>query len=121
MSKPADSSNGVANPSGAVLAGVAPLIYAAGIPATSYITQPGGLFEKAVNAFLGSVTYIGTAGANSTVSAAAAIPTLSAAYLFATFAVGGASSASAIDMGTEQGRDNSGSSIDMVITVDHEC
>lgn len=106
MSKETTSNDGVVKPSGAILAGVAPIIYAAGIPLTSYLTQPGGLFEKALNSFLSSITYIGTAGTSSAVSATGALPTLSVAYLFATYALGGAISASALDMSSEQGRDN---------------
>lgn len=102
------SSDGVENPAGIAVAGFAPLIFAAGIPVTSYLTQPSGLFEKVLNGVVSSVTYVGTAGTTSTVSTGAMIPTLSAVYLFATYALGGATSAAAIDMSTEKGRDNNG-------------
>lgn len=108
MSKPTTPKDGIANPSGAAVAGIAPFLFAAGVPVTSYLTQPGGLFEKALNGFVSTIAYVGTAGAFSTVSASAVVPTLAVAYIFGVYALGGATSAAAIEMSSEEGRDNGG-------------
>ena len=80
------------------MAGIAPPIFIAAVPLTSYLSQPGSLVEKLVNGLLRTTVYVGSAGSSSQVSGGRVIPALSALYLFLTYGLGGAMSAAAIDM-----------------------
>lgn len=103
---PRPGNDGIVNPAGIAISGVAPPLFIAAVPLTSYLSQPSGLVEKLVNGLVKTTVYVGSAGASSTVSSGRAIPALSALYLFAAYALGGATSASALDMGNEKGRSN---------------
>ena len=99
------SPDGVLNPSGYKFLGIAPPIFLAAVPLSSWLSQPGGLIEKIIHGIARGTVYAGSAGTTTSVPAARIVPALSALYLFLVYGVGGASSASAIDLGTK-GRDN---------------
>lgn len=70
------------------------------------MAQPNGILEKAVNGVCSSVAFLGTAGANSTVTQGGKIAALSTLYITMTYAFSGAASAAGVEAGTKEGRDN---------------
>lgn len=72
---------------------------------TSFIAQPNGLLEKAVNGVCSSVAYIGSAGSTSRVAQTGKIAALSTLYIAMTYAFSGAASAAGVEASSEQGRD----------------
>ena len=81
-------------------------IFLAAIPLTSWVTQPNGVLEKAVNGVCSSVAFLSSAGSNSKVSQGGKIAALSALYITMTYALSGAGSAAGVDAGNKEGRDN---------------
>lgn len=97
--------DGVINPKGLAVAALGP-VFLAVIPVTSWISQPGGLLEKAVNGVIGSVGLLASAGATTHIAQGGKIAALAAIYATGTYAFSGAASAGGVDAGTEGGRDN---------------
>jgi len=97
--------DGVVNPSGLAMVGFSGAFFAA-IPVTSWIAQPGGLLEKAVNGVCHSVAYVSSAGASSAVPQSGKIAALGALYIAVTYAISGANSAAGVASGNKEGRDN---------------
>lgn len=97
--------DGVENPAGLSMIGFGALFLAA-VPVTSFITQPGGVLEKAVNGVCHSVAWLGTAGATGAVAQTGKIAALSTLYITVTFALTGAASVAGQAAGSKQGRDN---------------
>lgn len=81
-------------------------IFFAAIPVTSWVAQPNGLVEKAVNALCHSIAYVGSAGATSAVPQSGKIAALAGLYIAVTYAISGAGSAAGVDAGNKEGRDN---------------
>lgn len=106
MASGTSPNDGIENPSGFKFLGIAPPIFLAAVPLSSWLCQPGGIVGKVVNGLVRTTVYVGSAGSSSNVSLGRTVPVLSAMYLFLTYGIGGASSASAVDLGTN-GRDNS--------------
>jgi len=73
---------------------------------TSFIAQPNGLLEKAVNGVCSTVAFLGSAGANTKVAQTGKIAALSTLYVAMTYALSGAGSAAGVAAGCEEGRDN---------------
>ena len=97
--------DGVTNPGGLAMAGFG-FVFLAAVPLTSWVAQPAGLLEKAVNGVCSSVAFLGTAGASSKVSPTGKIAALSTLYVAITYAFSGAASAAGVAAGNEEGRDN---------------
>ncbi|KXT02931.1 hypothetical protein AC578_10600 [Pseudocercospora eumusae] len=97
--------DGVENPAGLAMFGFGGLFLAA-IPLTSWIAQPNGLVEKAVNGVVNSVAFLGSAGSTSSVAQTGKIAALAALYTTVTYALSGAGSAAGVDAGNKEGRDN---------------
>jgi uncharacterized MAPEG superfamily protein len=97
--------DGVVNPQGLTMSAFT-LAFLAAIPVTSWIAQPSGLLEKAINAITSTVTYVSSAGSTSTISPTGRIASLSALYIFTTHAFSGAMSAAGVAAGNSDGRDN---------------
>jgi len=97
--------DGVVNPGGLAMLGFSGVFFAF-VPVTSWLAQPNGLLEKAVNGVISSVAYVSSAGATATVAPANQIAALSALYLAVTYAISGAGSAAATTAGNKDGRDN---------------
>lgn len=93
------------NPKGLLSAGVG-VIFIAAVPLTSFLTQPGGLVEKAVYGSMRTLAWAGTAGATSAISQKSMIPALSALYIAMTYALTGAASAAGVGSAYKEGRDN---------------
>jgi uncharacterized MAPEG superfamily protein len=93
------------NPKGLAVAALGPAFLAL-IPVTSWITQPGGFLEKAVNGVIGSVGLLASAGASSHIAQGGKIAALAAIYATVTYALTGAASAGGQDAGTPGGRSN---------------
>ncbi|KXL46880.1 hypothetical protein M433DRAFT_3679 [Acidomyces richmondensis BFW] len=93
------------NPQGLALAGFSGVFLAA-VPLTSWIAQPNGLLERAVNAICSTVAFIGSAGSSNKVAQTGKIAALSTLYIVVTYAVSGSGSAAGVDAGNEEGRDN---------------
>lgn len=89
------------------MAAIAPPLFIAAVPITSYLAQPGRIIESIVNGLGRATVYVGTAGSTSQVPGGRMIPALSALYIFLTYGLGGATSAAALDMSNSKGRDNS--------------
>jgi uncharacterized MAPEG superfamily protein len=104
MAIPTDISCSV-NPKGLAMLGFSGVFFAF-VPVTSWLAQPNGLLEKAVNGVISSVAYVSSAGSTSTVAPSNQIAALSALYLAVTYAISGAGSAAATDAGNKGGRDN---------------
>jgi hypothetical protein len=103
--KPEDG--GIANPKeGLTMLSVAPVLYVGCSALANYISKPGGVFEKLLNGILSTSAYVATAGTQSSIPAGRVIPALSALYIFSTYSLGSASSASAIAGGFKEGRNN---------------
>ena len=81
-------------------------IFLAAIPLTSWVAQPNGMLEKAVNGVCSSVAFLSSAGSTSKVSQGGKIAALSALYITMTYALSGAGSAAGVDAGNKEGRDN---------------
>lgn len=81
-------------------------LFLAAVPVTSWIAQPNGLLEKAVNGVCSSVAFLGSAGSMSSVAQSGKIAALGALYVTMTYAITGAGSAAGAAAGTEGGRDN---------------
>ena len=81
-------------------------VFLAAVPVTSFIAQPNGLLEKAVNGVCSAVAFLGSAGATSKVSTGGKLAALSTLYIAMTYAFSGAASAAGTASGTEGGRDN---------------
>lgn len=81
-------------------------LFLAAVPVTSWVAQPNGLLEKAVNGLCSTVAFLGSAGSTSTVSQTGKIAALGALYVTVTYAISGAGSAAGAAAGTEGGRDN---------------
>lgn len=71
-------------------------LFIAVVPLTSFLAQPNGLLEKAVNALCTGVAWIGSAGSNSKVSQTSKIAALSTLYICMTYPVTGAASAAGV-------------------------
>ncbi|KAK4549150.1 hypothetical protein LTR36_007607 [Oleoguttula mirabilis] len=97
--------DGVVRPQGLAMAGFG-AVFLAAVPLTSWIAQPAGLVEKAVNGVCHSIAYIGSAGASGKVSQTGKIAALSTLYIAMTYAFSGAGSVAACQSGLEDGRDN---------------
>jgi len=97
--------DGVVNPSGLAMLGISGVFFAF-VPVTSWLAQPSGLLERAVNGVISSVAYVSTAGASSTIAPSNQIAALTALYLGVTYAISGAGSAAATASGNRDGRDN---------------
>ncbi|KAF2169698.1 hypothetical protein M409DRAFT_52211 [Zasmidium cellare ATCC 36951] len=97
--------DGVVNPQGLSKFAFGGLFLAA-VPVTSWIAQPNGLLEKAVNGVVSSVAFLGSAGSTSSVAQTGKIAALGALYVTVTYAISGAGSAAGADAGNEGGRDN---------------
>lgn len=94
------------NPKGFALLG-SDLLFVATIPLTSFLAQPNGILEKVVNALCRSVAFVSSAGSSSRVSQSKKIASLSALYLYITYAFSGTASATGVNAGTKEGRDHS--------------
>lgn len=81
-------------------------VFLAAVPVTSWIAQPNGLLEKAVNGVCSSVAFLGSAGSTSNVAQTGKIAALGALYVTMTYAITGAGSAAGSAAGIEGGRDN---------------
>ncbi|KAG9195462.1 hypothetical protein G6011_00583 [Alternaria panax] len=92
--------NGIINPSGAMLAGFAPM-YLAAIPVTSFLTKPNSVTQSLVQALISLIPGVTTTA----ITSGRAISALSAIYLFWTFGASGAISAAGQAMGREEGLD----------------
>ncbi|KAK5126277.1 hypothetical protein LTR85_010513 [Meristemomyces frigidus] len=97
--------DGVVHPQGLAFAGFG-AVFLAAVPLTSWVAQPAGLVEKAVNGLCHSIAYIGTAGATGNVSQTGKLAALSTLYIAMTYAFSGAGSAAGSEAGLEEGRDN---------------
>lgn len=97
--------DGVVNPKGLAMFGFTGL-FLAGVPVTSWIAQPGGMLEKAVNGVCSAVAFVGSAGSTSAVPQTGKIAALGTLYLVVTYALSGAGHAAAVDAGNKEGRDN---------------
>ena len=64
-------------------------VFVAMVPATSWLTRPGGLVEKAVNGAISSLVYVGTAGSSTNTAPTRAIPALATLYVTVAFALSG--------------------------------
>lgn len=98
--------DGVVNPQGLALAGFSGIFLAA-VPLTSWVAQPNGLLEKAVNAVCNTIAFISSAGSSSKVAQTGKIAALSTLYIVVTYAVSGSGSAAGVDAGNVEGRDHS--------------
>ena len=98
--------NDSVNPKGLATIGGSALFIAA-VPLTSFLAQPNGLLEKAVNGLCTAIAFVGSAGSNSKVSQTQKIAALSTLYIFSTYALSGAGSAAALAAGNKEGRDQS--------------
>ncbi|KAI4699310.1 hypothetical protein J4E81_005204 [Alternaria sp. BMP 2799] len=92
--------NGIANPSGAMIAAFAPM-YLAAIPLTSFLTKPNSVTQSLVHALIKLIPGVTTTA----ITSGRAIPALSALYIFWTFGASGALSAAGQAMGREEGLD----------------
>ena len=81
-------------------------LFLAAVPLTSWVAQPNGLLEKAVNGVVSSVAFLGSAGSTSSVAQTGKIAALGALYVTVTYAISGAGSAAGTASGNEEGRDN---------------
>jgi len=72
--------DGIVNPKGLAMLGFSGIFFAA-IPVTSWVAQPNGLVEKAVNALCHSIAYVGSAGATSAVPQSGKIAALAGLYI----------------------------------------
>ncbi|KAF2766971.1 hypothetical protein EJ03DRAFT_329627 [Teratosphaeria nubilosa] len=97
--------DGVENPAGLAM-GAFSFLFLAAVPVTSFIAQPNGLLERAVNGVIRSVAFVGSAGSNSQVSPTGKIAALSTLYIAWTYAFSGAGSAAGQASAREEGRDN---------------
>lgn len=68
------------NPNGFATLAFGPLFLAA-IPAVTFVAQPGGLLQKAVNGVVSGAAYFATAGNSSAIAQTAKISALSFIYL----------------------------------------
>lgn len=101
----ADSELYRVNPNALLQSGVG-LVFLAAVPVTSFLTQPGGLLEKAINGVVRTVAFVGSAGSSSTISQNGKIAALSALYIATTYAFTGAASAAGVGAAYKEGRDN---------------
>ncbi|EMD00310.1 hypothetical protein BAUCODRAFT_372995 [Baudoinia panamericana UAMH 10762] len=97
--------DGVVNPQGLAMAGFGALFLAA-VPLTSWLAQPNGLLERAINGTCSAIAFIGSAGSNSRVAQTGKIAALSTLYITMTYALSGAGAAAGVDAGNKEGRDN---------------
>ncbi|EME77905.1 uncharacterized protein MYCFIDRAFT_122238, partial [Pseudocercospora fijiensis CIRAD86] len=81
-------------------------LFLAAIPLTSWIAQPNGLVEKAVNGVVSSVAFLGSAGSTGSVAQTGKIAALAALYTTVTYALSGAGSAAGVAASAKEGRDN---------------
>ena len=81
-------------------------LFLATVPVTSWLAQPNGLLEKAVNGVCSAVAFVGSAGSMSTVPQTGKIAALGALYVTVTYALSGAGHAAAVEAGNKEGRDN---------------
>ena len=86
--------DGVVNPGGLAFVGFG-FIFLAAVPLTSWVAQPAGLLEKAINGVCSSIAFLGSAGSSSKVSPTGKIAALSTLYIAVTYAFSGAGSAAA--------------------------
>lgn len=86
------------------MAGFGP-VFLAFIPVTSWLTQSGGVLEKGVDAIIGSVGLLASAGASSSIAQGGKIAALAALYATMTYALTGAASSSAQAAGLRGGLD----------------
>lgn len=92
------------NPAGLALLGFGGLFLAA-VPVTSWIAQPGGLIEKAVNGVVSMTGFLGSAGTTSNIPQTGKIAALAGLYVTVTYALTGAGSAAGKAAGNEKGLD----------------
>ncbi|KAK5129762.1 hypothetical protein LTR08_002828 [Meristemomyces frigidus] len=97
--------DGIVHPQSLAMAGFG-FVFLAAVPLTSWVAQPAGLLEKAVNGLCSGIAFLGTAGASSKVSPTGKIAALSTLYIAMTYAFSGAGSAAGVASGCEEGRDN---------------
>ena len=93
------------NPARLALA-VSGALYIVGVPITSFLTQPHGLVERAVNGVCNGTVYIGSLGGTSSVSQTSKIAALSALFITVTYAFTGAASSAGVEAAHREGRDN---------------
>ena len=76
------------------------------MPLTSFLVQPNGLLEKAVNALCSGVAFVGSAGSSKSVSQTSKVAALSTLYIAMTYAISGANSVAGVASAQKEGRDN---------------
>jgi len=99
-------SDGIYNPNAFLLTGVFGPLFLAGVPLTSWATQPNGLIQSTIHAFLNTIAYVSTAGSTTSLPPSATLPALTAVYIAVTYAFTGGASVAAVTAGNPKGRDN---------------